>query len=221
VYGALSQFHSSGPTVTVRDKAVSPAWAAVRECTFADLGSAERSTAGEHADLTLQAGDQPVSRLVGRVTAWGETSVEIDHPRLGALTIPAKLVTEVRPLFHGHRQVIDSKPRHLGTRDTSGFRVVKADGVVVRFPVECGDASPTADVVIDARAGRSPGVLAVTVNGEVAGKVTVAGDDFAPYRVALPAGVKRGRNELEIRWAASPKAGDAEIRGVRVEVPRK
>lgn len=221
MYGALSQFTSSGPTLTVKDKAVLPAWAAVRECTFADLGFAERSTNGEHAELTLHAGDQPAGRLVGRVTAWGEKTVDLDHPRLGAVTIPAKLVTEVRPLFHGQRLVIDSKSRHLGSRNLAGFRTVKPDGVVVRFPVECDDASPTADVVIDARAGRSPGVLAVTLNGDAAGNLTVAGDDFTPYRVSLPAGVKRGRNELEIRWDASPKAGDAEIRGVRLEVPRK
>jgi hypothetical protein len=63
--------------------------------------------------------------------------------------------------------------------------------------------------------------LAVTFNGESAGKIQVSGDEMTPYRVALPAGLKRVRNELEIRWESAPKAGGVEIRGVRAEVPLK
>ncbi len=221
VYGSLTKLDAAGPTLKIQDKAAPVPWAAVRECTFADLGSAEHSTTGEHVELTLQAGDQPAGRLTGLVTSWGDKTVELDHPRLGVMTIPAALVTEVRPLFHGQRLVVDSKPRHLGARDVAGFRMVKPQGMAVTFPVECEDAAAPVDVVIDARGTRTPGVLAVLFNGEAAGTIPVAGDEWAPYRLTLPAGVKRLRNELEIRWEPSPKAGDVEIRGVRLEVPLK
>ncbi len=221
VYGSLTKWDATGPTLKIPDKATAVPWATVRECTFADLSGAEHSTTGEHVALTLQAGDQPAGRLTGQVTSWGDKAIELDHPRLGALTIPSALVTEVRPLFHGLRLVVDAKPRHLGARDVAGFRGVKPQGMAVTFPVECESAAAPVDVVIDARGPRTPGVLAVLFNGEAAGTIPVAGDEWAPYRLTLPAGVKRLRNELEIRWEPSPKAGDVEIHGVRLEVSLK
>ncbi|WP_029629974.1 hypothetical protein [Zavarzinella formosa] len=219
IYGVFPRFDSAGPVIDVREKVVSPPWAMVREQTFGDLGGDEKSTTGEHAELTLQTTDQPAARITGRVKGWNDRQVKLEHSRLGLLTIPMPLVTEIRPIFHGRRLVVAAGSHHLGVREVAGFRPLKPEGLAVRQVVELEDSLVDTDLVFAARTTHSPTALTITLNGEKLGSIRIHGDDPTTYRFRLPMTGRRGRNELEIRLDTEPRPGEVELRGLRLEIP--
>lgn len=219
IYGSLSRFDAGGPVLDLREKPVALPWGRVAECAFGGWPAPDEPSTGEHVELTGRVAGQPESRLTGRVRSWGDKTVELDHPRLGRLTLDTGWVSAVRPLFYGRRQPVISSVHHLGAREVAGFRVPAPGGELVRQFTELEEALPAAELVVDARTTAGPTALRVLIDGEKQGLIRVEGADAALRRLRLPPNARKGRVEWEIRREAEPKPGEVELRAAWLEIP--
>lgn len=221
IYGPLTRFDTSGIAMEMRGNPLSLPWNRVVAFDFAPSSAGvEQPTIGEHAEITGKFAGQAESRLIGLIRTWNDKTVEMTHPRLGKLVLPAEWVTEIRPLFYGKRLPVMPNTHHLGTREMAAFRVPVAEGTAVRQFVEMTDTLSGAELVVEARTTRGPSMLRVSLNGETLGKIRIDGDDPVSYRLQLPPYDRKGRVEWELKQEAEPKPGEVELRRVRLEIAR-
>jgi hypothetical protein len=69
-------------------------------------------------DVTAEA-----DHLVAAIRAADESTLSVDHPVLGPLTIPWREIARIKPRFHGQLILIDPGPFHLGDEIRDDFIV--------------------------------------------------------------------------------------------------
>ncbi len=165
-------------------------------------------------------GDDPrdLDRVEGVVSALDDTTLTLDIPYAGRITIPRSSVTQIAPRGRGARMVVDSRARHLGDRNSTTLEPPQAEAtpVEIRFKTATNPAGP-ASLLIDAvevigeegtetySAMVKAGELrtSLTLNGQKIGDlntfVSVRTEAPNRLRVPIPAGVlKVGENTLRI-----------------------
>jgi hypothetical protein len=224
-FGKIAAVGPAGVTLTVKDRKTSHAWPELSEFAHRRTAISERLTTGEHVRLRIRAADAARDIVAGAVQKMNDTTLVLDHPLLGELTIPRNRLEEIRLLFHGRSLPIDSTPRHLGTRPASGFAVPKPEGLRFVKTVSITPFPEKGFVVVDAaRIAASGTPVEVRVNRESAGILNRLADraeaTVRSYRLPLP-NITERECEIEIRLQPleiGRRVTGVYLRGVRLEL---
>ena len=176
-------------------------------------------------------------RLQGVITDLSETTLQFEHPVLGRIPIPLRLIDCIRPLARGCRVLLEPNYVHLGDGVYADATIVAASAPVESwafelnevpagegwlsldlFPLERPNASSRSDPA------EQGAVCQVSINGRKLGDLCYEpGSERIPIRLPVPIDALRpGSNRLELRAAAQsqqpPRWVDLGVEGIVLEL---
>ena len=239
LFGRLAAVSPEGLTLAARFGRRDLAWGEVRSVTFARGPVPLRPTEGQHVRLRLRAGGGETDELEGVMLRLDADELALSHALFGELALPAEHAEELRPLFHGRREWLDTEAHHLGRELEPRFVRPRPEGLSLRRTFRLAEVPRRAWLV--ARVAHLPGpedgaaVAAALKAGALRTEVRLNGravdylnrfvdrmsETPAEVRVPLPADqLRAGENVLELRQTADPAAGrvaECEVLGLRLE----
>ncbi len=188
--------------------------------------------------------------LQGAIVAADSEGLEFEHSLVGRRRIEWARLRQIEPLFVGSSLLLETGPRHLGTRPRDDFQQAAPEGIRLAVTATI-DAVPSGPCYLSLLASdlepAGPETLrasptlrdlgdgffttSVFVNGKLIGNLNDFTSQWSskttPVRIRLPlpsALLRRGANEIEFRQAASradaTSYDDCELRNIALECER-